>query len=282
MDDEPELFWGLRGAGANFGVATKLEFELHPFTGTLHRGVHIHPAADIQELWSIFREFVATAPDSISIIFTVARTDSVDDYANAVVGAPIVVISYNHSGEGTDVQRDIAPLLAGPTPASVVALNEPYLTVQKSSDLSLAWGSRTAILGGYVADCSPAVLDAFVDHVQDTPGDASISVTAMGGAISRVPDDDSAFTGRTHRFDVSPDTGWTDPALDEANLAWVRDAMAIVEPDLLPGRYINELSDAGPEVTRASYGDVKLERLRALKREWDPTNVFRLNHNVEP
>ena len=281
-DEEPELFWGLRGAGANFGVATSLELELQPFSGTLHRGVHIHPATDVQELWAIFREFVATAPDTISMIFTVARTDSPDDYPGAVVGAPIVVISYNHSGAGEDVQREIGPLLAGPKPASVTATSEEYLVAQRSSDLSLAWGSRTAILGGYVADCSPAVLDAFVAHLEDVPGDSSISVTALGGAIARQPDDAMAFTGRTVPFDVSPDTGWSDPALDEANMQWVRGAMAIVEPDLLPGRYINELSDAGPEVTRASYGDAKLERLQALKRGWDPTNVFRLNHNVDP
>ena len=104
----------------------------------------------------------------------------------------------------------------------------------------------------------------------------------MGGAIARPPDDAMAFTGRTVPFDVSPDTAWSDPDLDEANMRWVRQAMAIVEPDLLPGRYINELSDAGPEVTRASYGDAKLERLQTLKRAWDPTNVFHMNHNVVP
>ena len=126
------------------------------------------------------------------------------------------------------------------------------------------------------------MLDAFVSHVEQVPGDSSISVTTMGGAIGRVADDAMAFTGRAAPFDVSPDTAWSDPALDEANFDWVRGAMRIVGPDLLPGRYINELSEAGPEVTRASYGDAKLERLRALKRAWDPTNVFRLNHNVEP
>ena len=101
-------------------------------------------------------------------------------------------------------------------------------------------------------------------------------------AIGRVPDDAMAFSGRTSPFDVAPDTSWSDPALDEANAEWTRQAMAIVESDLLPGRYINEQSDAGPELTRASYGDAKLERLRALKRAWDPTNVFRLNHNTAP
>jgi hypothetical protein len=104
----------------------------------------------------------------------------------------------------------------------------------------------------------------------------------MGGAIGRVPDEAMAFTGRAVPLDVSPDTDWSDPTLDEANATWVRGAMAIVGPDLLPGRYVNELSDAGPELTRHSYGDAKLQRLRMLKRTWDPTNVFRLNHNVEP
>jgi FAD/FMN-containing dehydrogenase len=279
-DEEPELFWGLRGAGANFGVATSLELELHPFSGTLYRGVHIHPATDIHEVWPIFREFAATAPDTIAAIFTVALAGPAAD--ESVAGRPIVVISYNHSGAGEDVERDIAPLLKGPAPASVTATSEPYLVAQRSSDLDLAWGSRTAILGGYVADCSPAALDAFVAHVEHVPGDSSISVTAMGGAIARSPDEAMAFTGRTAPFDVSPDTGWSDPNLDEANGAWVRQAMAIVDPDLLPGRYINELSDAGPEVTQSSYGATKVERLAALKRAWDPTNVFHLNHNVEP
>jgi FAD/FMN-containing dehydrogenase len=282
VDEEPELFWGLRGAGANFGVATSLELELHPFSGTLHRGVHIHAATDVHELWAAFREWTAAAPDTISAIFTLALAEPAADYPDSVAGRPIVIVSYNHGGAGEDVERDVAPMLEGPKPAKVTPMSERYVDVQRSSDLTLAWGSRTFILGGNIADCSPAVLDAFVAHVEHVPGDSSVSITALGGAIGRVPDDAMAYSGRTSPFDVAPDTSWSDPALDEANAEWTRQAMAIVEPDLLPGRYINELSDAGPEVTRASYGDEKLERLRALKRAWDPTNVFRLNHNIAP
>ncbi|MFL5685046.1 MAG: FAD-binding oxidoreductase [Chloroflexota bacterium] len=282
VDDEPELFWGLRGAGANFGIATSLEFDLHEFSGTLHRGVHIHPATDIHDLWATFRDFAAHAPESIATIFTVALAEPASSYPDGVAGQPIVVISYNHSGAGEDVERDIAPLLAGPTPASTTAATERYIDAQRSSDLLLDWGSRSFILGGYVTDCPPDVLDAFVAHVEDVPGDSSISITAMGGAIDRLDDDSAAFTGRGRPFDVSPDSSWADPALDEANATWVRGAMAIAEPHLTTGRYINELSDGGPEVTRSSYGDAKLERLRALKRIWDPQNVLRLNHNIEP
>src|SRR5438094_1574737 len=94
-DEEPELFWGLRGAGANFGVATSLELELHPFSGTLHRGVHVHPASDIHELWAVFREFAAAAPDTVAAIFTVALAEPAADYPDTVAGRPIVVIAYN-------------------------------------------------------------------------------------------------------------------------------------------------------------------------------------------
>jgi FAD/FMN-containing dehydrogenase len=281
-DEEPELFWGLRGAGANFGVATNLELELHPFDGTLHRGVHIHDAANIHDAWATFQEWASHAPEAIAAIFTVALAEPAADYPDSVAGRPIVVISYNHSGPGEDVERDVAPLFAGPAPVKATATSEQYLATQRSSDLSLAWGSRTAILGGNIPGCSAAMLDAFVAHVEHVPGESSISITAMGGAIGRVPDDAMAFSGRTSPFDVAPDTAWSDPALDAANMAWVREAMQIVEPDLLPGRYINELSEEGPEVTRASYGDAKLERLRTLKRTWDPTNVFHLNHNIAP
>jgi FAD/FMN-containing dehydrogenase len=281
-DEEPELFWGLRGAGANFGIATSLEFDLHEFSGTLHRGVHIHPATDIHELWATFRDFATNAPDTIATIFTVALAEPAEAYADAVAGQPIVVISYNHSGAGEDVARDVAPLLAGPKPASATATTERYLDAQRSSDLLLDWGSRSFIMGGYLTDCPPDVLDTFVRHVEQVPGESSISITAMGGAIDRLPDEASAYTGRGRPFDISPDTSWSDPALDEANAAWVLDAMAIVEPHLVPGRYINELSDGGPEMTRSSYGDAKLERLGQIKRAWDPTNVFRLNHNIDP
>ncbi len=169
-DKEPELFWGLCGAGANFGIATSLELDLHPFSGTLHRGVHVHPATDIQELWPIFRAFVGAAPETIAAIFTIALAEPVEDYPESVAGRPIIVISYNHSGAGEDVEREIAPLLKGPAPASVTTTSEAYLVAQRSSDLSLAWGSRTAILGGFVADCSPAVLDAFVAPRGAGPG----------------------------------------------------------------------------------------------------------------
>lgn len=278
----PELLWGLRGAGANFGVATALELELHPFEGTLFRSARLHPVSAVHELWPIFRDFAVTAPDAVAAIFGIGMAEPAADYPDSIAGRPIVIISYNHSGAAEDVERDVAGLLRGPEPAVVTAGRQRYLDVQTSADLAMAWGIRSFILGGYIEDVPAAALDAIVEHVACVPGEGSVSISAQGGAIGRVADDAMAFTGRSAPFDISADISWSDPALDAASANWVRDAMAIVAGDLLPGRYLNELSDAGAEVTRSIYGDAKVARLAALKRTWDPDNVFRLNHNIEP
>jgi FAD/FMN-containing dehydrogenase len=280
--EEPELFWGIRGAGWNFGVVTAFEFGLHEFGPLLHRSARIYPASQAHDVWATFRDFAASAPDAISTIYTLARAMPESDYPEAVAGKPIVIVSYNHSGSAEAVERDVAPLTAGPAPVSVTSGSAPYLEVQTSNDLAMAWGGRSFILSGYANDLSPSVLDALIEHVAGAPDDASFSVTAQGGAIRRVPVDATAFIGREARFDVSADVSWPDASGDHASADWVRRAMAIIAPDALPGGYSNGNSDAGPEHTRALYGDETLGRLAALKRAWDPENVFHLNHNVAP
>jgi hypothetical protein len=146
----------------------------------------------------------------------------------------------------------------------------------------LGWGRRSFIAGLYGHDLPPEALDQLVEHAAAAPDGGSFSVTAQGGAIAAVDEDAMAFAGRAARFDFSADTAWEDPAEDDLNRAWVRRAIAIVEPEAIEGRYANENADAGPAETRAIYGEAKVGRLARLKRAWDPDNVFRLNHNVAP
>jgi FAD/FMN-containing dehydrogenase len=280
--EEPDLFWGIRGAGANFGVVTAFEFDLHPFGPLLHRGVRIFPASQVHAVWSLFRDLAAAAPDELALIFSIGRADPAADYPASVAGQPIVVVSYNHSGDAGNVQRDIATLSAGPEPVSRTDGSYPYLEVQTANDLAMGWGQRSYIKGGYADDLRPEALDALVEHVADAPVGSSFAMTAQGGAIARVPDDAMAFTGRDARFEMSADADWDDPALDDTSCDWVRTALAIVEPDAVLGRYVNEISESGPEESRAIYGDAKIARLATLKRAWDPDNAFRLNHNIAP
>jgi FAD/FMN-containing dehydrogenase len=280
--EEPDLFWGIRGAGANFGVVTSFEFDVHEFGPLLHRGVRIYPAAKVHEVWQMVRDFARVAPDALALIVAIERAEPAADYPASVAGQPVVIVAYNHSGDAAAADRDVAPLRAGPEPASSTDGSQPYLEVQTANDLVMGWGHRSYIMGAYANDVRPAALDALVDHAARAPGGSSFSITVQGGAIARVPDDAMAFTGREARFDVSADTEWDDPALDETYRDWVRRAMAIVEPDTVMGRYVNEIAESGPDESRVTYGDAKHARLTTLKRAWDPDNVFRLNHNIAP
>jgi FAD/FMN-containing dehydrogenase len=281
-NDEPELFWGLRGAGWNFGIATAFEFRLEPFGPELHRGVLSFPATQVREIWSIFREYAPTAPEAVSAIFGIDRAAPDAGYTDDMVGRPIAFLAWNHSGPADDVQRDTAGLRVGPEPLTATIGSQPYLEVQTAHDLAFAWGSRSFIKSQNANDIRPEVLDELVDLVAAAPGAGSFSITALGGAIARIPEDATAYTGRAAAYDLSADSSWEDATQDDANFDFCRRAMAIVEPDGTLGGYPNGNADVGPAETRRIYGDAKLARLAALKRTWDPDNVFHVNHNVAP
>jgi FAD/FMN-containing dehydrogenase len=280
--EEPELFWGLRGAGHNFGIATAFEFDLHPFVGVLHRGTRIYRASDAVAVWETLRAFAPLAAEALTCILAIGRAEPAAEYPPEVAGGVVAVVGYNHSGDAADVERDTAPLKAGPTPVAVREASLPYLDVQVAHDLILGFGHRTTIESAYADDVRPESIAAMIDHAAAASAGASFSITVQGGAIDRVEDGAMAFTGRAARYDLSADSTWDDPADDAAEVAWIDRAMAIVEPDCTLGRYVNGCTRAGPEQTRLMYGDAKLERLRALKRTWDPDNVFNRNHNVAP
>ena len=151
----------------------------------------------------------------------------------------------------------------------------PYLDVQTAHDFAFAWGSRSFIKSHNGNDVRREALDELVELVGAAPGEgtATFSVTALGGAISRVPEDATAYAGRASAFDLSTDANWSDPGDDEAHADWCRRAHAVVEPDYALGAYANGNADAGPEESRKIYGDAKLARLAArrhrLRRERD-------------
>lgn len=111
---------------------------------------------------------------------------------------------------------------------------------------------------------------------------ASFGLWTQGGAIARVQEDATAFTGRSAPFQMSVESSWDGPSLDAGRTAWARAAYAIVEPHSRAGRYVNDVADAGADLGRWIYGDEKYDRLVAVKREWDPDNVFHVNQNIKP
>ena len=278
--EEPELFWGLRGAGWNFGIATAFEFRLLEFGPDLHRGVLTYPAERVQELWERFRDYAPTAPDAVFAMLGFDRARPGEGYPEDVVGRPIAYIAWNHSGAAEDVERDTAGLRA-PDPLTSTIGSQPYLEVQTAHDLAFGWGNRSYIKSHNADDVSQDALDEIVELMRE-PGEGTFAITILGGAIARVAEDATAYAGRSAAFDLSADSSWAEAVDDELNVGWCRRAMAVVEPDRTLGAYPNGNADASSGDTLRIYGDAKLERLRALKRAWDPDNALHVNPNVAP
>ena len=279
--EEPDLFWAIRGAGTNFGIVTTFEFELSPFGGVLHRGNRVYRASDVRDVWAAFRGYAKTAPDAISPILALGRAG--DDADPAIAGQAVVFVGFNHSGDADRVAGDIEALDHGLQPVLRTDVSAPYLEVQVSGDDAYGWGGRSGISGGMADEVRPEAFVALLERLAGVPAgvDASFGITLLGGAIARVPEAATSYGPRSALFDLSSQAGWTDPALDQAADAWVADAMAIVASDLVPGRYVNEISDGGADVPRSVYAE-RYDRLARLKRTWDPDNVFQGNQNIEP
>jgi FAD/FMN-containing dehydrogenase len=274
-DEHPELFWGIRGAGANFGIVTSFEFQLHPFEGLVTHGTVTHPLERAEALAERYRELVEDGPDELWTSFGMA----VEGARGAVASVSVL-----HSGSPADAARDLAGLRALADPLEDSVESKPYLASQRLFDAPMEWGQRFSMKSSFLAALPETLVGDWADQVSRVPAGAEggFSVWAWGRAIAAVPEEQTAFTGRDAAFWAAAEIVWHDGALDEACRSWARAAADTAAPYASLGRYVNDVTEVGGDVARMIYGDAKYERLVALKREWDPDNVFRLNQNIRP
>jgi hypothetical protein len=283
VDDEEnaDLFWGMRGAGPNFGVVTSFELRLHEVGPGIVHGMAMHPLERAHETVARWRNLVATAPDEafLGLNFTVALPE--EEFPPEIAGRPIVAAGVAHCGPLEEGERFVAKLRGD---GAVVDTFGPkrYLDVQSMGDEAMAWGHRFYMKGGFVPRFPDELVDACVERIADAPGQCEISFWAFGGAIARVPEDAMAFTGRGAAAWCGVESLWDDPGRDHAFIGWSRATMNALKPFTTAGNYVNDIVETGTDVVRGIYGDQKYERLVGLKRKWDPDNVFRLNQNVRP
>ena len=268
-DEHPELFWGLRGAGANFGIVTAFEFGLHPFDGTVTHGVVAHPIDRLDDVLDVFRETVESGPDEVMPTLAVGRSE--------------VSVSVLHCGPLEQAERDLAELRASGSPTRDTIEVKPYLVAQRLFDGEMEWGHRFSMKSSFLRELPTECVRRCADLVASAPPgvETVLSVWAWGGAIAAVPDSGTAFTGREATYWASAEAQWDDGGLDTTCRQWVRETTAELMPYALTGRYVNDVEEAGIDL-RSVYGEAKYDRLVALKREWDPDNVFRLNQNIRP
>ncbi len=280
--ENPELFWGLRGGGGNFGIATSLVYRLHPVGPLVTGGMAFWPAERHAEVLRFYRGLMSAAPDDLSALCNFLLLPPAPFVPPHRVGTPVVAIAVCHTGTPEEARRDLSPLgeLGEPLIDRIGPM--PYLRLQRMYDAAGVFGRRTHGRCGHLAGLGDGAVDALAEHAARIPSPYSIvMVSALGGAVARVGEHDTAFGHRRTPFDAAVDAVWTDPRDDARHFRWADDAWRAVRP-FTAGVYVNELGDEGPERVREAYPPATFRRLAALKAAWDPDNLFRLNQNVPP
>jgi FAD/FMN-containing dehydrogenase len=275
-EENPDLFWALRGGGGNFGVATSFAYRLHPVS-TVLGGMVVHPLAKAREALAFYREFALAAPDELGTMTALMTTPE---------GEKVLAIVVCHCGSIEDGERALRPLREFGPPVADQIGPMPYTQLQAMLEPGFPPGMQNYWKSNFLRALDDAAIDTMLDHFGRVPSPTSaVAIEAFGGAMSRVPDDATAFNHRHTPFNFLIVGIWPDAADDDAHIRWVRtfwDAMQAFSSGEVYVNYLGQEADEGAERVKAAYGAAKYDKLVALKTKYDPTNLFRLNQNIKP
>lgn len=272
-DDNADLFWALRGGGGNFGVVTEVAYRLHPLGPTVLAGSLIYRWRDARAALRLYADFSAAAPDEISADAALVTLPG---------GDRAVSISVFHAGPLDEAERELQPLRSALPLLEDRICAIPYVELQRAGDATFPHGDRFFWKAQFLRSIPDAAIDSLMDMYPAAPSSRSLFVfQQVGGAIARAPAVQSAYANRDAAVDAFPVSIWSDPAEDESNIAWASATYEAMRPFGTNGVYVNNLGDEGEDRVMAAYG-ANYQRLAALKRKFDPTNLFRANQNVLP
>jgi FAD/FMN-containing dehydrogenase len=281
--ENPDLFWGLRGGGGNFGVVTSFEYHLHPVGPTVLAGPIFFALEDAGGLLDFYRDWIADSPDELATILNFRRAPAASFLPESLHGRPVVAVVTFYSGRIEDGEDVLRPLRSHGRPIIDLIGPKPYVSHQSMFDPLVPHGWHYYWKSCDVSALSDHLVDQLVSHTQAITSPRSYTlVFQLGGATGRVAADATAYSHRTSGYTININAAWTagDAAAD-AHIAWARDFFAAVEPSG-SGAYVNFLGSEGEDRVRAAYPERTFARLQALKKTYDPTNFFRFNQNITP
>jgi FAD/FMN-containing dehydrogenase len=282
--ENPDLFWGLRGGGGNFGVVTSFEFRLHPLGPVVTAGLLAWPMDDAPKVLRLLRQVAAEAPDELGIMANLRLAPPLPTVPEALHGKPIVALVVCYAGAVEEGERVLRPLREFGTPALDAVTQKPYVAHQKMFDPAAPHGLHYYWKGHKLPPLSDEMIDVIVEHASKiTSPLATIPIYTLGGAVARVDEDATAFANRDAAHEIVITAAWQpDDAEPGRHIEWVRTFFAALEPHSR-GVYVNYISDDAPDrVREGAYGAKKWQRLVALKGKYDPKNFFRFNANIPP
>jgi FAD/FMN-containing dehydrogenase len=283
-DENPDLFWAIRGGGGNFGIVTSFEYRLHPVGPIVLAGPVFHLLEDGPELLRFYREFIAAAPDELTTIFELSVAPPAPFLPEELHGRQIVMVGTCYAGSPEEGAEVVRPLKQYGRPIVDLLEPKPYTALQSMFDPMVPHGWHRYWKSVELPPLTDAAIDTLVEHAPAVTSPKSYCIVfQLGGALARVGEGETAFSQRDAAHNVNINAVWTPDDPDaERHVAWAQDFFDAMQPFAGRRVYLNFLGEEGGSRVRQAYGTRTYERLVELKRAYDPTNFFRLNQNIEP
>ncbi|HET7488563.1 MAG TPA: FAD-binding oxidoreductase [Acidimicrobiales bacterium] len=282
-DENPDLFWALRGGGGNFGVVTAFHLRVHRVGPIVLGGMLGYPVHMAGDLVRFYRSFLESAPDEVGggvAFITAPPAPFVPEPAR---GKPMVGVIVSYAGPVEQGQEVLRPLLEFGPPALNMVQPMPYVELQKMIDPANPEGMQNYWTADFYDELPDEAVDTLVEGATKPVSPLTqIILVPGGGAIARVPEDATAFGQRTAKWNIHYLSLWPDPADSDTNIAYTRGLAGSMKPWAVGRAYLNFIGDEGLGRVEAAFGPERYARLQAVKRDWDPTNLFRHNQNIPP
>src|SRR3712207_5611346 len=282
QDENADLFWGLRGGGGNFGVVTDFRFRLHPLGPHVMAGATFWSMDEAERVLRAYRDWIADCPDELMTIVVQRLAPALPVVPAELVGRPVIAVVACYAGDVGEGGEVLRPMRGFGSPVLDLFAPKPYVVHQQMFDPSFRHGCWYYVRSCDVAALTDEVIGVVAEHGRRiTSPLSSIALWQLGGAVARVPDDATAFSGRSAGFTLNINGNTATADGFEAQRQWARDYWTALAP-FHTGVYVNFLMEEGGSRVRQAYGDAKYRRLTALKQKYDPSNLFRLNQNIPP
>lgn len=281
--ENPDLFWGLRGGGGNFGVVTGIEYKLFPVGPEIVGGLVAWPASDAPKVFEFYRTLAEAAPEELTLVLIMRPAPPAPWLPKEYHGKPIIALLACHSGPIADAEEAVLPIKQFGKPVGDVLVRRPYAQLQSILDPTQPKGRRYYWKSEYLPNIDPALGEKYMKHASRIVSPfSSVILFQIGGALNRLPEEHSPVGNRSARYVLNIGGAWEQTADDRANIDWARNAWNDMKEFSTGGTYINFLTeDEGPERISAALGQA-VKRLGAVKATWDASNFFRTNRNITP
>jgi FAD/FMN-containing dehydrogenase len=280
--DHADLFWAIRGGGGNFGVVTEFTFRLHPVGPEVLAGLIVHPFADLAGLVKHYRAFVGAAPDDLTAWLVFRKAPPLPFVPTEWHGREVVVIAFVYAGDIATGEQVIEPLRRFGRPVGEHVGPMPYAAFQQAFDPLLTPGARNYWKSHdlrQITDDAAEVIEQFVSRLPSPH--CEIFLGHLGGAAARVAPDAMAFGRRDAEFIINVHTRWEQPEDDARCVGWAREFFAAMAPHAMGSVYVNFMPEDDVDRVPAAFGP-NYARLAAIKANYDPKNLFRVNQNIQP